>query len=429
MKKWLLFIAAGVIVVGCTGGNGIGTTTGGAGGTTTGTTGTPPRSVPAVAMDTTATDVRIVFLSGQGRRSPGSQYVKFNNIRFHNALTDRIPTVFNGSLDGTNIKLDGFSVNKYSFAQEGAAAGSLLYANLSMTIWKMYEEGLSGNLIERFSGGFDVPVIPVQMPLVPGRQLSVQMFLNDAALWWDAGTGINWDQAAFDADNGINGGNPSLRARFSDMVAFDVSNIGVKPSMNSGPDAEKFLVSGDGFGLARGAGTVGSFDLFSPNFIESGVITNPVTLGGPPGSSAPGTYTVLEPDPSVIPPTVVNIAALQGAWRNYAETISNVGTQALIIFPTTNPTQVHTAVMVKRNGAVITDLWYGRAVLGNGSNPGALELWSVDQIDNATENNKAIGTLTNVTFVGGVVKDGDFTITTTPGGFPFTGSGTFAIYR
>lgn len=427
MKKWLLLFVAGAIVVGCSGGTGLAGTTGGAGGTAggTGTTGTPPRSVPTITLATTYTDARIVFLSGQGRRSPGSQYAKLNNIRFTNAATDQIPTTFNGSLDGTNLKLDGYSVTKFGFTQDPFAATSLLYSNLNIEVWNMYEEAVNGIRNEVFSGAFPIPAIPVRMPLVPGRQLTIQMYLNDASLYHDPVNDVVFDQAVFNTENGLDT-NPYLQAFFSDMVSFPLTGVTNKPLMASGGTADKFMVSGDAKGIARGVGGAGSFDLFSPNFVESGVLTNPVPL---PDGTLPGSYTVLEPDPSVIPPTIVNISALQGSWHDYAEMISNVGSQALIIFPTTNANGLHTAVMIKRSGSTITDLWFGRATLNNGNTPGTLELWSVDQVTAGTENNKATGVLTNVTFADSVLKDGDYTIASPPAGFPFTASGTFAVFR
>ena len=429
MRKWLLLFVAGAIVVGCSGGKGLAGTTGGAGGTagtgTTGTTGTPPRSVPSINLATTFTDARIVFLSGQGRRSPGSQYAKLNNIRFSNGVTDQIPTQFNGSLDGVNLKLDGYSVTKFSFSQDPFAATSLLYTNLNMEVWNMYEEAVNGVRNEVFSGAFPIPPIPVRLPLVPGRQLTVQMYLNDACLFHDPVNDVVFDQAVFNTENGLDT-SPYLQAFFSDMVSFPLTGVASKPNMAAGGAADKFMVSGDARGIARGVGGSASFDLFSPNFIESGVLTNPVPL---PDGTLPGSYTVLEPDPSVIPPTVVHISALQGSWRDYTEVISNVGSQALIIFPTTNANGQHTAVMIKRSGSTITDLWFGRATLNNGSTPGTLELWSVNQAAAGTENNKAVGVLTNVTFANAVLKDGNFTIASPPAGFPFTASGTFAVFR
>ncbi|MDI9637358.1 hypothetical protein QPK87_10555 [Kamptonema cortianum] len=427
MRKWWILFLAATVVVGCAGtGSQAGTT----GGSTTGTTtGTPGRSVPTITFPTAYSDVRVVFLSGQGRRAPGSQYAKLNNIRFANTELDQIPNKFEGSTHGTNIKLDGFTVNKYSFTHLLTAGNpGTLYDKLRIELWAMSEETFGGVINQVWNGPVvTLPDVPVAMPIVPGRQSTVTVYLNDAGLFFD-GTNPVFNQTFFNQDNLLDI-NSEITGFLSDMVAFPLTGVANRPLMDSGAVADKLLVSGDSLGLGSGSGGTDSFDLYSPNFIESGVITNPITIpgGGGPGGTTPGTYTVLEPDPSVIPPTVVHISALQGTWRMFNDTISNVGTQAMIIFPTTKAGGQHQVVLFKMSGSTITDLWFGTATLTG--NTGTFTVASVDQIDNGTMNNAATGTLTGVTFSNSIVKDGDYAIATPPAGFPFTANGTFAVYR
>lgn len=432
-RNWIIAFAAGAVVIGCTGGTigggTTGTTTGTIGG---GTTGTPPgRSVPTVNLETTFSDARVVLLSGIGRtgqtRAPGSEYAKLNNFRLINSGTDIFPPDLTGSLDGVNMRLDGYTVNKATMIGE-LGTEFKVYNSLGFFLDEMREEDIFGNLDLVFAGPpIELPRQTVYVPMAPGRQTTVQMFLSNATLFFDNGTGQPvWDQAAFDIENEI-ATTGLLRGFFSDHVAFDLSGMAAadRPQMQSGAAADKVLFSGDAIGAAAGVQTDGSFDLYSvAGFVESGVLTNPVNVGG---DITPGSYTVLEPDPQSITPPITKISALQGAWRNYTDAFGNLGDQSVFVFPTTRPSEEHQIVMINRSGGVITALWYGTITFSGTT--GTFEVWSVDQLDNGTKTNSATGTIQIVSQTNGVFKDGDYTVTATPTGFPFTPTGTFAIYQ
>ncbi|QYK52463.1 MAG: hypothetical protein KF824_09360 [Fimbriimonadaceae bacterium] len=425
LRKWWILLVAGSVVVGCAGGTGdIGSTTGGSGSSgSSGSTGAPTRSVPTVNFPSGMADVRVVFLTGQNRRVPGSLYAKINNVRFSNSPVDIIPTDFTGSLDGLNLHLDGYGVHKYSFGQAlPTGVNSKTYTSLSFDVWNMYEEQLNGSLLEVFSGLFPIKDIPVTMPILSGRQTTLAVYLNNASLSLNAGLTPVFDEFEFNFDNLLDI-NPTIEGSLSDMISFDISSVASRPSMAGGGFAGKFMVSGDGYGLGQGFGFDGSFDLFSPNFIESGVITDQVQL---PDGVAPGTYTVLEPDPQVIPPAVVRITSLQGSWRDVGSVVTNLGTSSMIIFPTTKAGGTQTAVLLTRSGSTITGLYFGNATIT--SNGGSVTLWPVDQaaIAEGSRTGAFTGTFSNLTKVGGVTKDGDYALTGAPGGVPDTG--VFVIY-
>ncbi|MBL8068743.1 MAG: hypothetical protein JNM28_09860 [Armatimonadetes bacterium] len=430
MKKgWILFLA-GAIVAGCAGGIGDqasttgGVTTGTTTGTTTGsTTGGPVRSVPQVNMPSDQADVRVAYLSGQGRRVPGSLYCQASQIRLRLGSTDIIPTEFSGSTDGVNLQLDGYTTNKFGFAQSLNGSSGKDYQVLSMNITKMLEEQPDGTLNLLFNGSFGIPDVPVNVPVRPGRQTTVQVYLNNAALGFDnLFLSPTFDQAQFDLENGLTGSN-RIDGFLSDMVSFDISNVASRPNMSSGGTADKFMLTGDSMGIGRQSGFDGSFDLFSPNFVESGVLTNPVIL---PDGTAPGTYNVLEPNPAVIPPAIVRIVALQGTWRNVTDVVNNLGDSGILIFPTTRAGQPDMAVAYVRSGGVITGLWFGDATIT--SSGGSVNLWPVDQagIDAGSRTGGFTGTFSNLTKVGSKVIDGDFSLTGAPAALPATG--TFAVY-
>ncbi|MFM9871945.1 MAG: hypothetical protein ACKVQS_00605 [Fimbriimonadaceae bacterium] len=422
----MLFVA-GALVVGCAGGVGnLSSTTGGTTtGTTTGGTGTTAttRSVPSVALPSTTAEVRLSFLSGQGRRLPGSLSAQLRVIRLRIGGTDIIPTNFNGSTDGVNVQLDGFTTNKYGFSQDLGGSANKDYQFLSFDITKMYQEEFDGSFTQLFDGSFPVENLPVNVPLLPGRQTTMNVYLNNAAVGFSNIFGEpTFDVNEFNLENALTGAN-RIEGFLSDMVSFDISGVGSRPNMNSGGAADKFMISGDSLGIGRSAGFDGSFDLFSPNFVESGVTTNPVQL---PDGVAPGTYNVLEPDPSVIPPAIVRITALQGTWRDVNSVITNLGTTGMIVFPTTRAGEEDMAIAYVRSGSQITNLYFGKATVT--ANGGTTTLWPIDQlaIAEGSRTGGFTGTFANLTKVGGVTKDGDYTLTGAPGALGATG--VFAVY-
>jgi hypothetical protein len=432
LKKWWILFVAGAVVVGCAGG--VGNVSNTTGGSTTGTTGTSgstgttgttgtSRSVPLVGLPSDMADVRVAFLSGQGRRLPGSLSAQLNFIRLRIGGTDIIPTVFNGSTDGVNVQLDGFTTNKFGFAQSLGGNAGKDYQFLNLDITKMFEEQFDGTYSPLFEGTFPIENIPVNVPVRPGRQSTVQVYFNNAAVGFN--TTFNeptFDQNEFNLENDLTGAN-RIQGFLSDMISFDISSVGTKPTMSAGGSADKFMISGDSMGISRSANFDGSFDLFSPNFVESGVTTNPVQL---PEGVAPGTYNVLEPDPSVIPPAIVRITALQGVWRDVSSVVSNLGTTGMIVFPTTRPGEDDMVVAYVRSGSTITGLWFGKAAIG--STTGTVTLWPVSQItvDEGSRTGGFTGTFGNFTKIGGVTKDGDFSLTGAPGALGTTG--VFAVY-
>ncbi|MBA4291977.1 hypothetical protein C0431_03310 [bacterium] len=434
-KKWWIPFVAGAFVVGCAGG--VGNTASTSGGATTGTSGTtgttgttattgttgPTRSVPTVTLPSNRAEVRVSILSGQGRRIPGSLYAQLNGFRMRIGGTDIIPTDFIGSTDGINVQLDGYTTNKFSFSQDMGSSLGKSYQFLSFDMTKMFEEQLDGSLNQIFNGSFPLQNIPVEVPVVPGRESTVQVFLNNAALGFDfLFDRPTFDQNEFDFENALTGSN-RIQGFLSDMISFNISSVATRPGMASGGSADKFMISGDAMGISRSAGFDGSFDLFSPNFIESGVTTNPVQL---PDGVAPGTYNVLEPDPSVIPPAVVRITALQGTWRDVNSVITNMGTSGIVVFPTSRPGQPQMAVAYVRSGNTFTELYFGEVTIG--ATTGTVTLWPISQatVDAGSRTGGFSGTLSNLTITAGTTKDGDYTLTGAPGSL--AASGVFVVY-
>lgn len=422
LRKWWIFFVAGAVVVGCAGGDG-GTASGTTGsGATTGTTsGGPVRVVPTVNLPTQDAQVQIEFLTGLGRRSPGSQYAKLSLIRLKNGVLDQIPTAFSGSTDYVNLQLDGFTTNTFLFSQSFTGA-TKPYSTFSAVVTDFKEEDLDGNLNTVFNGSFALPDLPVTVNLAHGRTSSFLFYINNGSLFYSGGI-LRFDQDAWNADNLVNG-ETSIPSHFSDAIAIDISGMATanRPTMKSSNPADRILLTGDSIGLAQGNTVNGSFDLYGPAYIESGSLTLPVTnlMNG----DAPGSYSVLEPnpDPFVVDPAF--LPALQGTWRDLNAAVTNGGNQVFLIIPG-NSTTTAQAVLIKRNGTTVSDVYVGRATVS--STGGTFELWSCDQIDNNTENNKITGTFSNVTATSTRINDGDYTITS--GSSPFASTGVFVVYN
>ncbi len=428
MRKWWIAFIAGAAVIGCTGGSGGSGTTG-----TTGSTGTTPtgRSVPTINLPNQVAEIQFLFLGGQGRRLPGSQFAVVNNLRLENGILDSIPTTFQGSSDGVRIQLDAYEVNRFSFTEPLPTNDAFkVYADYPLEIHRMLEEDNFGNIIPVFTGPPVIvdPPIAVNAMLMRGRQTSVPVKLNDGMLFWDNLNGVDFNRVAFELDN-YDPTNNKILGYFTDMISFNLGGMATadRPTMINGNPADTVMFSGDFVAASSGFNSQGTFNLFGPAFIESGTIVPPVNLGG---TFAPGSYDAYEPDPSVIPPASGLVQFLNGPWRAHTEVLGNLRDTNAVVFPTSNPNGEHQVVVWSQNGAgQVIKMWHGKVTFAAGNTTGTITIWSVDQLDNQTQANAATGTLSNLAVSKGMVLDGDITYTTTPAGFPFAVQGSFAVYR
>lgn len=428
MKKWLIAFLAGAVVVGCTGGNGgiVGTTTGTTSGSTGSTTGTTSggRQLATVNLPSTAAQANIVILSGEGRRGSGDNHATFNVFQWGRGSIDIVPTVFQGSLAGIQCNLGGYTMNNTTFTQDlGDGVMAKNFTDLFLQVWDYGVEDQFGHVQSVYVGApVSLPGLPINATLVRGRQTTIQTYLNDSSIGF-AGGAITFDQTGWDNDN-LPSGVTALPGFLSDFVSFDLTPMADadKPSMQVGGLADKAMFTGDQTGLARGMKTVGSFDLYSQSFVESGVITPPVTIAGQP---APGTYNVYEPDPRGTPPTALLITAVQGIWRSYTEVLADVPSFNMLVLPTTKANGQHQVVAFNRSGSGVSALWYGTVTLSGST--GTVTLHPIKELGAPTTT--ATGTFDTFTMANGVVANGKFTMNTPPAGWPFPTTGDFLVFR
>jgi hypothetical protein len=419
-RNWCIASAALALVIGCGGGGGAGGggNTGGSGGSSGGA------AVPTVVLGDVS-QVQMLYASGQGRRAPGSTYATIQNIQIQNGPTDFAPSTLQGSASPIRTQLDGYSLNSALFA-ETVTGAEKVFTELPIEILRVDEEDSTGNLQTVFTGPFrTTPAFKLRATLMPGRQTTIQLNLNDSMVTV-ANNNLTFNRAQFEREN-YDPADRRVNGFLSDMVMFDISGIpqADKPNMVSGGGAaDKVFFSGDAIGLGRGFNSNGSFELLNPLVVDQGVLKAPTTVGGRP---IPGTYSVLEPDPRDPFNASANIAALQGIYRAHTEVLADIPEFTVLVLPNSRGSSDNQVVAFLSQGGAIKRCWQGVARF-NSNTSGVIEIWSLDQLDEGTANNKAKGTL-NYTKTGGVVKTGTVSFSQLPTGFPFPRTGGFAAFR
>jgi hypothetical protein len=417
-RNWCIASAMVAVVIGCGGGSGAG------GGGNGGGSGGGGQLVPTVLLGDVA-QVQMLFASGQGRRAPGSTYATLQNFQIQNGPVDFVPSTFQGSSGPIRSQLDGYSLNSVVFS-ERIIDPEKTFVQLPIEILRVEQEDSGGVLQTIFTGPFRTnPPFKLRATLMPGRQTSIQLNLNDSIVTV-ANNVLNFDRGQFEREN-YDPADRRVNGFLSDMVSFDLSSVPAveRPEMLNGSGAcDRVFFSGDAIGIGRGFNTQGSFELLNPLVVDEGVLKAPATVGGRP---IPGTYSVLEPDPRDPFNDAATIAALQGIYREHTEVLTDIPAFTVLVLPNTRGDINNQVVAFLSSGNTITKCWQGVARF-NKATSGIIEIWSLDQLDEGTAFNKAQGTLT-FTKEGGVVKKGVVSFSTTPSGFPFPLTGGFAVFR
>lgn len=420
MRNGCIAALAVAVVIGCGGGGG--NAGGGGGGAGGGSGGTNP--VPTIVLDDVA-QVQMLFASGQGRRAPGSTYATIQNFQVQNGPTDFVPSSFQGSASPIRTQLDGYSLNSVTFS-EYQSTPERIFTQLPIEIARVDREDSSGNLQTVFTGPFRTsPPFKLRMNMMPGRQSSIQVNLNDAIISV-AGNALSFNRAQFEREN-YDPADNRVNSFLSDMVSFDLTGVPAleRPNMlNGGGTCDRVFFSGDLIGVGKGFDTLGSFELLSPLVIDEGVLKAKSVVGGRP---VPGTFSAVEPDPRDPFNPDAHISALLGIFREHDEVLADIPAFTVLILPNSRGSSDNQVVAFLSAGGRITTLWQGVARF-NSSTAGVIEIWSLDQLDEGTANNKAKGTI-NFTKVGGVVKKGTVSFSVKPAAFPFPDTGGFAVFR
>jgi hypothetical protein len=424
LKNWIGALLIGALVVGCSGGDLGAGTNGGGGGSTGGDGG---RGIPTVNLGSSA-QVQVLYLSGQGRRAPGSQIAVFKNIKVSNSVTDFAPTAQQGSFAPVRVQLDGYTINQHTFTYTLAPRSIKTFTQFPLEIAQIDEENVGGGTTTLFSGPPVLirPFFNINLPLFSGRQTTLTVNVNDAMIQYDSVNGVAFNRTQFENENYSPGEN-RINGTLSDMVAFDVSGMPAneRPKLLNGQVADMVHFSGDLIGISKGFDVPGTFNLLNPAVIDSGLVKRPVTL---PGREAPGTYSVQEPDPRDPFGGGSKITAMAGFYRPYTEVLSNIGDFAMVVIPNSRLGADNQVVMFSRDGAGKIKAMFQGVARFSGASSGTIEVWSIDQLPAGTANNLVSGTL-NFAKADGIVRSGTFTFQDPPAGFKFPTTGGFVVFR
>lgn len=421
-----------VVLVGC-GGNG-----------SSGGVVPPPvdrtRSRPSVTLGTTAS-MQTVFLSGSTRSRGPSQVAGITQVRFQNGVNDSIPSADSTGSSEVRVRLDGYTINNFTYPVDLNGASSRSFAQYPLEIRTMYE--VVGTRLQPLTPPSQVAYVPptpfdTNIRLFPGRVSAVTLRVSDQMIAFSNAQ----NRVVFNTDQFIGANYDSvtraINSSFNDYVAFDISGIasGERPTLLGGAgQADRVYYSGDGIAMSQGLGDTSEFQLIEPVEIRGGqVSTGP--LIGPTGqqTQAANVFVLDDTDPSN-----TKVTSLVGSWKSWHRTISPTDTVSAIAFPSSRETndagdiEEQQFVMIRTSGTTVTAMWQGQVFYNTSGNPraGTFRLFPISTIDDAIPTGEVTGTVSNLVLsADGFVKAGDWDVTgTTPGNWPFARLGGFTVYR
>lgn len=459
MRNWaFLFAAAALVVAGCGGGGGGSSKSGNTGTATTGTqTGS---TAPAVNLGSQYGQIELTFLTGQGRsstRAAGDMVATLGDVNFTdvngNPVTPTATTPLRFQLNGYQDLIYRIDV---PFANQvdpisGRQAASRLFPNYTLNIGELDYD--NGNQVLTMTSIAGLPqTFPAHIRVMPGRYTSQPVFLNDADFTFnDDQTAVSFNQDQFNQDNELNSF-PQLDSFFSDYLAFDISNLasGDRPALQAtGAPAGRLYVSGDGYAISENAAS-GIFESISQSlgtvieghFAPPGQLTGITLPNGVTSATTPGTYSLVQPDPSDPDPfTSARIVSLQGIWRDYNKMITNAPGVFAISFPGSADNSTQDFILVNQTtssaGYKINAIYFGTADFSSET----VRVYPIKDLINASTTGEVDGTINQFKDSSGMattapdqVRTGTFTFSGS-GGVPagFGGgsslSGTFVVYR
>ena len=425
MRNWWIVFVAVAVAIGCGGGGGNG------GGGAVG--GANPVPAPNVVLSQAA-DLQWTVVTGQGRRAPGDLVATLNDLNVRNDPFD---------VAATN-KVIGATLNSYSLYsvndQFQIAGGDAFkqYSLFPLIISSLVGEDVNGNPVawqgaDPFREEFDADVM-----IARGRDSVLNIVLNDGVMPGTLTMGEpDFNRAQFEIENYTD--NLQMESIFSDYVAFDISNLApadrpefIRAGAPDGP-ADMIMFTGDTIALTQGTDVLDTFMVIDPLLDpllnqDHGILLSPTVIGGVPND---GTYTLFEPDWSLIDPTAGIIVSLQGRWRPYTQVLSGIGSYMMLVLPNSrNDSENFTAVYIARDvNGDITDLWYG-PVRFSGPNEAEIRLTRVVDALAGVEVDPAVGTISGYQ-ANGKTGTGSFSFPLggVPVDFTFPLTGNFRIFR
>lgn len=376
-RKWPLLVAA-LVIIGCAGGDPIGTTgtTGvtGVTGTNGNTTGRDAATVSLSPQKSGRLDVYLV--PGQGR-APGDLTADINILRFRDPSGNLAEQV---NPPDMSLLLTGFNVQNRSFDSdppEGAFPPfpvSRTFNTFDISFRRFRLEDENGNLNTLSNNQGTISMLDAgEFTSYRDRTTAVPFYLNDSMIT------IAGNTATLDVDEFLEQNrNPEtgeLRGHLADYVRFDISAVPNRPLMPSPlqfpPEESRagvVFASGDNWALGdkNPRGVNGSNGLFvyltQSSFFEG--FYRPVDA-----TTQVRSYELKQADPSYVGPDIRLITALKGPYRELDQVFTNLHDTEFILMPKSGDGPKQDVVVLRRNGTTIVDMWFGTVDYNTGGSP------------------------------------------------------------
>lgn len=441
-------------VAGCGGGNGKGTS---------GTGGNVVANGDSIAtpnLPTTAGLLYVYYITGQGR-AQGDITANVATAQLNGpsgTLLDPLPRPL-------NVQLNQYSMNSQVVDVPLSGINSYTYNEFDLNVASLQIQAADGSLgspitgpngtyfINPTNGGEQLVTgssgaFAAKVGIFPGRQTTLQVFLNDASINLDPTAAFyQFNRNIFLANN-TTPSNSNITGFLSDYVMFDITNVANRPHVfdtsgnNTGMATQVYFSGEDsryGASLATPTGSNSTpITLYVPNTTNgyfAGTIKGPNSLPPPPTGVTPitqgGTYTLRDPDPRDITGGS-SVTSLQGIFRPYTTVFNNLGTFEVIAMPHTADDNNQDLVVLVRNAAgAITNMYYGVADLSGLT----FTVYPIANIETGDVSGAISGTLSGLvdkngasTSVPANVRFGRYSFTgSLPTGFKTTGR--FLVFR
>jgi hypothetical protein len=341
MRRAIIGFGVAAMLIGC-GGSSLTTretSTSGTSGTTSGSTtsGSTTSGSFAVIPSTDPGRLNINLLTGLGRAATVS--VDINQVSFARLAGGPLTNTFNP----VRVGLDGYTHNLIS-TSTGLSPASQDFAQMSFRISKLILPG--GQEIN----GAVTTSAALKARTGPGRIVSLRLLLDDSMVFEDNGA-IDVDELMFAAANQDPFGGV-LPCFYSDLVRIDISGVAQRPTLSVGGPAKYLYLSGDLLALSND--TPSSFEAFFG--INRSLDTVAQRAGSFVTAGSSGSYQLNETDPN--DPNNV-IKRLEGTWTDAGNVVENIGSFAMIVFPSCDTDNMDQVLMISLGSGGVEECYFG----------------------------------------------------------------------
>lgn len=352
LRNWstLLVAAIGIAMMGC-GGSDSSRNGGGGGGGGGGGNNTPTVNLPVNGA------IDVAYIPGAGRTT-GDIWGVWRRVYFDDGLSPQ------PSQDVNLLKLQLNGYTTPLVVNVPVQFKSLPVDNRSFTTFWLDLERVE---TEVPSGGIVTAETLLNLPyefkdeadirVFKGRRSGLQVFLDSTMFQVNTDpndpnrvTSIAFLPDRFREINiPANGNSTKLQGFLSDYVSFDISQLpdAQKPQFEDGDIAGRVFFSGDGYGIGGSPTDPIKFEGLTLNTHQpiAGRFSPPTVIAGRP---APGTYSLIQNNPSQVDPKNAKLISLVGIWYDHSEAVLHQTETQMISFPRSRDDNIQDVVLVKQ---------------------------------------------------------------------------------